>query len=82
MQTCRLKMMRIRENSRLEKIPTIQKFWESKELLWSKMKIERDWKLQGKKHLDEKGGREPNMNENLYNEKHKLTNEKQKVEIP
>jgi hypothetical protein len=33
------------------------------------------------KNLDEKGGREPNMNENLYNEKHKLTNEKQKLKF-
>jgi hypothetical protein len=32
---------------------------ESKEVLWSKMKIERDWKNSKGKKLDEKGGREP-----------------------
>jgi hypothetical protein len=48
-------MMRIRKNSRLEKRRKIWKFWESKELLWSKMKIERDWKIQGENNWMKRG---------------------------
>jgi hypothetical protein len=67
-------MMRIRKIVDWRKYEKFRNFG-IKKLLWSKMKIEREreWKLQGGKNLDEKGGRRTNMNEKNYNEKHKLT---------